>query len=220
MIGLIVFGYMFLLYGILKCILCYLDIVLTYKQRVHLLNNTPWFKHVLTLDTTTAGKTISILYIIFAFITIFKATERIHTGTIHSDVIEIVNERLFVYLIYGLLGAFLFITYCLVIYTNLDISKNLQYSKRYKLMGICGGLVFILSVPILITFHNIHDYGLHKAIQNHLLLFITTFIISLLIIGTLLYFAYTIIYDEKECKTNSISFSDILTLLIIPSNII
>lgn len=220
MLGLLLFGYLFLLYGLYKFLVCYLDIILTYQQKLYLLHNTSWFKHVLTMDVSTAGRTLSIIYIVFALITIFRSVERIKTGIVHSDVIEILNERLFIYVIYGLLGVLLVAIYCVVVYTRINIDKNDKYQQRYKVAGICGGLIFILSVPIMFLLHKVFDYGFLNAIKRHAKMTVFSLILTFVIIWIIAYIGYNILVDEGECRKKQVLPHEIISLFIIPTNVI
>lgn len=219
MLGLFVFGYLFLIYGVFKFLICYLEIVLTYEQRTLLTHKVSLLKQILTTDVSTAGRTLSIIYIVFALITIFKSVERIRSGTVHSDILEIINERLFIYVIYSLLGFLLVLLYLIVLYTNISIEKNIKYERRYKLMGLCGGLTFIASVPIIYMFHRILDHGIMNAIKQNIYSFIFSVMFSVIVISLLLYTGYRIIKDDKKCEKN-VSLHEILTLFVIPTNII
>jgi hypothetical protein len=217
--GLLIFGYMFLLYGIYKFIMCSLDITLTYEQRTYLLNNTSWLKHVLPMDVSTAGRTLSIIYIVFALITIFRSVERIQTGIIHSDVANILNERLFIYIIYGLLGILLVTIYSLVVYTKIITHKNDKYEKRYKLAGICGGLTFIASVPVMFLLHKIFDYGFPTAMKRYRFLTLFSLLFTILIVGLIIYIGYTIITHDN-CEKKHVLMHEIISLFVIPTNMI
>lgn len=220
MLDLFIFGYVFLIYGLVKFLICYLEIVLTYQQKTHLSKKFSLFRHILTTDVSTAGRTLGVIYIVFAVITILKSIERIHSGIIHRDVVDIINERLFVYLIYIILGFLLVFIYSIVIYTNMHIDKNVHYERRYKIMGVCGGLTFIASVPMIYLFHKISDYGVVKAININIFMSIFLVMISLLLVSVLIYIGYSIIRDDKKCAEKSVSLYEILTLFVIPTNII
>lgn len=219
MLGLLIFGYLFLLYGIYKFLMCSLDITLTYEQRSYLLHNTSWFKHVLPMDVSTAGRTLSIIYIVFALITIFRSIERIQTGIIHSDVANMINERLFIYIIYGLLGLLLVSIYSLVVYTKIISHKNDKYEKRYKLAGICGGLTFIASVPVMFILHKIFDYGFSTAMQRYRLMTISSLVFIASIISVIGYIGYTIV-SHDNCEKKHVLMHEIISLFIIPTNVI
>lgn len=220
MLGLFVFGYLFLIYGLFKFLICYLEIVLTYEQRIYLTEKFSLFKQIITTDVSTAGRSLGIIYIVFALITIFKSVERIRSGIVHSDVIDIINERLFIYIIYGLLGTLLVVLYLIVVYTNISIEKNIKYERRYKLLGLCGGLTFIASVPIIYMFHRVFDHGFSYAIKHNIFISLFTFMFSLIVIGVLFYIGYGIIKDDNKCRKKNVSFHEILTLFVIPTNII
>lgn len=220
MLGVFIFGYLFLIYGLFKFLVCYLEIVLTYEQRIYLSQQNTLLKYILTTDVSTAGRALSIIYIVFALITIFKSVERIRSGIVHSEVVEIINERLFIYLIYGLLGVMLVTLYAMVMYTNIPIEKNVKYERRYKLLGICGGLTFIASVPIIYMFHKVFDHGFHEAVTQNIYSFIFLLMFTFMIFGLLLYTGYKIVKDDRKCEKKKVSFHEILTLFVIPTNII
>ena len=221
MIGLL-FGYLFLFYGIYKFIICYLDISLTYQQKEHLLANTTWFKHVLTMDVSVAGRTLSIIYIVFALITIFRSIERIKSGTIYTDVVDILNERLFIYIIYGLLGALLVVMYVLVVYTKVSIHKDDKYQQRYKLAGICGGLIFVASVPIMILLHKIFDHGFRYAIRHNVIMTLFSIVSTTLTIGIIGRIGYNMLTHNHNhnCRKKSVALHEYISLFIIPTNVI
>jgi hypothetical protein len=140
--GLLLLGYATLIYGLFKMTICALELWLSVEQRMDLFNRFPLLQKVMTLDVSTAGKTLSMVYIVFAVLTTIRAIERLWTGAIHQDVKDVVQARLFVYLLYGLMGLFLVVMYYIVIYTNIAVEKDSTYMKRYELLGICGGLIF------------------------------------------------------------------------------
>lgn len=224
MVGAIIFAYIFLIYGLTKLVVCYLDIILSYEQRVYLLNNTSWFKHMLTLDMSTAGKTLSIIYIVFYFLTVLRNIQRIQTGIISDNLVKILGERLFIYFTYVFIGVILVTLYSLIIYTRIAINKNTQYNKRYKLMGICGGLVFITTAPIMFMVHKIFDHGFSAAIRKYHSIVIISIMLVLLTISVIFYLGYSIIvYDEEHenaCYHKHPSIADIIALFAIPTNVL
>lgn len=219
--GLLILGYATLFYGVFKMTICIFELTLSAEQRISLFNRFPLLKLVMTLDVTTAGKTLSMVYIVFAALTILRAIERLWTGTIHQDVTDVVQARLFVYLLYGLMGAFLVVMYYIVIYTNIAIQKDVAYQKRYELLGVCGGLIFITSVPIFFLLHMTLDHGLWYSLKRYYWATIFALLGCIVTILTFVYYAYSIIARGREGKKNAknVSFHEILTLLVIPTNI-
>lgn len=215
--SLLIFGYVTLLYGILKLVVCFLDLYLSMEARAALFLKYPLLKKVMTFDVSTAGKTLSLVYIVFAVLTILRAVERLWTGTIHEDVKNVFQSRLFIYLLYGLMGIFLVVMYYMVLYTNADIKKDMKYKKRYELLGICGGLLFITSVPVFFMLHMVFDHGLWYALRKYYLvtsLALLSFSLCLLLFG---YYTYSIIVREVSEHTRFNAFQEILTLLVIPT---
>lgn len=218
--GLLILGYATLIYGLFKMIICALELWLSVEQRMVLFDKFPLLKRVMTLDVSTAGKTLSMVYIVFAVLTTIRAIERLWSGTIHQDVKDVVQARLFVYLLYGLMGLFLVVMYYIVIYTNIAVEKNTTYQKRYELLGICGGLIFITSVPIFFLLHMTLDHGLWFALRKYYWATILALLGCVLTILIFAYYAYMIIKrDRQDCQVASVSFHEVITLLIIPMNI-
>jgi hypothetical protein len=215
-------AYALLVYGIFKFVVCGLDIFLSYDQRVQLAKQNSWFKKIMTLDTTTAGKTLSVVYIIFALITILRALDRLHYDIINENVMDILKHRLFIYMIYGLLGLFLLVLYYIVLYTNIGVNKDLKYSKRYKLMGVCGGLIFLTAVPIVYMIHKIFDHGIYVALKRYFSFSLLIIALVVLTVSVLIHYAYNIIHegDNNEFERRKVSFHEILTLFIIPTTIV
>jgi len=217
MMLLIVFGYGLFVYGMYKLVTCWLDIVLSYEQKKVLIQDFPALKDAITFDATTSGKTLSIVYIIFAAFTVLMSANRISRGFLDRAVFEILNDRLFIYLLYGLFGSFLLTMYCLVIYTNIEIQKDMKYFKRYKLMGICGGRVFIASAPIFYMLHKSLDHGFNNALKKYLFATILTVLVTLIAAGAIMYFGYTVLIDGDINEKSNVKWHDILTLVIIPA---
>lgn len=216
--GLLLLGYVTLIYGVFKVTICALELWLSIEQRKALFDKFPILKRVMTMDVSTAGKTLSMVYIVFAVLTLIRAIERLWTGTIHQDVKDVVQARLFFYLLYGLMGLFLVVMYYIVIYTNIAVEKDTKYQKRYELLGICGGLIFITSVPIFFLLHMTLDHGLWVALKKYYWATILALLGSLVTILMFVYYAYIIIAREK-CGQAGVSLHEILTLLVIPTNI-
>jgi hypothetical protein len=218
--GLLLLGYATLIYGLFKMIICTLELLLSVEQRVALFDRVPLLQKVMTLDVSTAGKTLSMVYVVFAVLTTIRAIERLWTGTIHQDVKDVVQARLFVYLLYGLMGLFLVVMYYIVIYTNIAVEKDSMYVRRYELLGICGGLIFITSVPIFFLLHMTLDHGLWFALKKYYWATILALLGCVVTILFFIYYAYTIISRDKQgCEKGRISFHEVLTLLVIPINI-
>jgi hypothetical protein len=216
-LGLLIFGYVTLLYGILKLVVCCLDLYLSIEERAALFLKYPLLKRVLTFDVSTAGKTLSLVYVVFAVLTILRAVERLWTGTIHEDVKNVFQSRLFIYLLYGIMGVFLVVMYYLVLYTNVDIEKDIKYKKRYELLGICGGLLFITSVPIFFMLHMVFDHGIWYALKKYYVVTVLTVLIIILCLMMFLYYTHSIIVREVSDYSRFSTFQEVLTLLVIPT---
>jgi hypothetical protein len=165
-------------------------------------------------DRTFSGKVIDAVLLLFSLLTLLRGFELIGRQ-LHLH--NIVNTRIFIYWLYGILGLFLGIFFNLVLNTNLNIPKDDRYITRYKFIGYCLSLAFLMTVPIQIMLHTVLDHGFLKSFQLHYLLLIICFI-TLVILVTLLVKLIRKIIKEREGNEKKLALFDIITLFIIPLN--
>ena len=57
---------------------------------------------------------------------------------------EFLENKYTEYFVFIIIGLLLTVFYTLVLYTNLPISKDMKYQQHYKLLGLIGGLSFLV----------------------------------------------------------------------------
>ena len=111
-------------------------------------------------DLTLAGKVFDIALMIFGIYTIIHGLDMIHV--LPENISEFVMKRHIMYYLNGIMGTCLIIFYSLVIFTNVKIPKMEDHKDRYMIEGLCSGIMFVLMLPLLAIFHDIHDNGFNK----------------------------------------------------------
>jgi hypothetical protein len=97
-------------------------------------------------DTTLAGKMYEYVFLIFGFYTVLVGLSLLHV--FNPSWRHYFEQRQTEYAVVLALGAFLVAFYVLVLYTDVPISKNPDNRNYYLLLGLGGGLSFML-LPIL-----------------------------------------------------------------------
>ena len=145
------------LYGLFKITFGILALTLPESMR----NNNSTLKYVLSSDITAASKIIEVALVIFGVYSLLNALDLL--GFIH---LPWLNTRTFIYSFYTTIGIILIGFYYLVIYTNAPIQKDSSETYRYKILGLVGGLLFLIMTPIFILYHQWQDHGFHGAVTH------------------------------------------------------
>lgn len=173
-----------------------------------------WKQHkvlnfIISTDTTISAKMIEIALMVFGIYTLAHGLDTL--GVINTPFI---HTRAFIYFFYTVIGLFLIVFYSLVVYTSLDIPKEKGELVRYKIVGLVGGILFLIMTPLYILYHQIVDYG--SSVGALTTGFGLTFIalISVLLMSAAM---VMIIYDAVvSSQKNGLLLQDILSLLFIP----
>lgn len=124
-----VLGYVLILYGIFKMLFCMYHLIPSqYNQH---------------RDHTLAGVFIFYVILVFAGFTLVK-------GAAWIGLIEMHLGLTFYVILNMVMGILIVVFYYLVIYTDVPISKDPTEYKDYEGYGLCTGIGFIASVPIII----------------------------------------------------------------------
>ncbi len=177
---------LYILYGVIKIVGVLLIIFLSENEisKIPFLNNYISFAK----DKTLAGHFYDYIMMVFCFYTICYGFSILQYFPTNVD--NIFENKVFIYLLYLILGLVSIIFYSLVLYTNIPISKDLKnYKHLYKLYMLFGGS-FIL-IPIIkesIVYFRPHViYHVSKISQTNLIIGI---LITLSIVVDLLYKYY------------------------------
>jgi hypothetical protein len=169
----------------------------------------PAIHTLIPLDETIAAKAIEITFIIFGIYTMCHSFDKFEL--LSKKIKHTLEMRKTIYLLYGCIGLFLTFFYYLVIYTKVHIQKDINEINRYKVIGLIGGLSFLIMLPIMLLTHRIMDYGYS---------YIFTDIISIIIIILIILILYLIykVYMQTQVVKHKTKFNDLFSLYMIPFN--
>lgn len=149
-------------------------------------------------DISLAGKLLIIIFLLFGLYSILHGLSILKLLPI--NLINIFDSRSTTYLLYILFGIILILFYTLVVFTNLKISKNMTHITTYEIGGIASGVLFFISLFIIILYDNliVHKIPLFNNYNILLLLIIIclTVLISFIIIKALRIYKYNKIMNQ------------------------
>lgn len=150
----------------------------------------------LTHDMTSAGLVLVITFLIFSTYTLLHGLSILHY--LPYKIIKYFQNITINYIIYLTLGVMLIIFYSLVLFTDLNISKNEKHRASYEIIGLGGGVLFIASVLILSIYIKFINQGYNLIIFFEFLASFILIIIFILIVVKA--------YSRKEVKEQSIGY--------------
>jgi len=173
---------LYIFYGITKLIigLSLMTFPIEIIKKIPVLN---WFiKQV--ADKTLAGRFYEYVLLFFGVYTILHGLALF--GVFPAKYNALVEKKWVLYSIFLFLGSILTIFYCLVLYTDLPISKNKDDYSDYKLLGLGGGIGFLVFPLIWEAFDHVVPFfrSLSTEMQNLVLI---TFTIILFFVIDLIY---------------------------------
>ena len=136
-------GSLYLIYGIVKVTVGVCLLVLPHDiiQKIPMINKLGKKK-----DATLAGKMYEYVFLIFGLYTILAGLSLLHI--FGSSWRHFFEQRQTEYTLVLALGGFLVVFYALVLYTDLPISKRPENNKYYLVLGLGGGLSFMV-LPVI-----------------------------------------------------------------------
>jgi len=136
----IIFAILYILYGVVKIAIGLVVMLLKPEE----IEKVPFFKMFKkeAADKTLAGVMYEYVLMAFGVVTILH-------GLIIFGVLPLWFEDFFAskvvqYTILTIFGLIMSIFYSLVLYTDVKISKNPEYNDHYLLIGLVGGVTFLL----------------------------------------------------------------------------
>ena len=203
-----ILAFLYIFYGIIK-ICGVLMIIFLPEDKIStipIINNYISF----TKDKTLAGHFYDYIMIIFCLYTICYGFSVLQYFPTNVD--NIFENKIFIYLLYFILGSVSIIFYSLVLYTNLPISKNLKDSTQlYNLYMLCGGSFLLIPIvkEIIIYIQPHFIYHVNEISQNNLIIGIIIVIsIVISIISELFYKFYT---NKQNTITTTYTSTSITT---------
>lgn len=206
----LIVGILGIVYGVGKIIVGAVALSMSDETRARLAKD-PFWRLVFSTDTTLAAQFIEIALVVFGIYTIANSLDIF--GIVKMPFI---NTRTFLYSFYGIIGIILVAFYYLVVYTNAPISKKEEYMTRYKIVGLIGGILFLITTPVYILYHQIIDHGgIAGALRNSLVYTLGSFGAILFLLAMIA----VIIYDtvKSKNKDQKVKLMDIVTFVLIPA---
>lgn len=174
-------GIIALTYGVVKLSIGVIQLVLPKKLRDQLTSN-KLIAGLVDANPTVGDIVIDIGLMVFG---VYSMVSGLHMlNLIHAPFI---HSRTFIYAFYLIMGISITAFYYILLYTDLPIPKNDNNMIKYKLAGLVGGLLFILTFNVYMLMHHIQDHGV-KAMT-------ITVILSVLSIMTIVAAVVLISYD-------------------------
>jgi hypothetical protein len=205
----ILLGIILIIYGCFKLFIGIVTTLMSSEFKQKILFQFPYLNKLIPEDETIASKAIEITFIIFGLYTLLHGLDKF--SLLSTKTKNKLEARQTIYLLYGVIGTFLTIFYYLVVYTNINIEKDKKEINRYKLIGIVGGLSFLIMLPIMILIHKLSDSGFKYLLTDNIS------IISIISIIIITYFIYRILKETMFNKNDTV-VQDLITLSMIPLN--
>jgi hypothetical protein len=202
----LVVGVLLIIYGIVKLTFGILNFASPHhiKQNIHKMSGIGW---LVSLDESVAGKVMTILLVLLSIFTLVHGLSLLN---VFSESFNHAMEGMVVQVVFNLLmGIVMTVFFAIVAFTNLKIPKDPTKINTYKLVGFGGGLLFLVTVPLLLVF-----YKYWKPLRWHGLSLPGA--IMLIIVATVITLGFVATYLNTKTKSSS----DITNLLMIPLNLI
>ncbi len=147
-----------------------------------------------------------IILLIFGIYSFIHGIAIIFNNTAFGQNVDNINFYGILYIIFGII---MIEFYAIIVYTDIPIPKNTKHYERYKLIGIGGGIMFIIAVLLKILWlkYNNRQLNSHWNLNIYMLLYL----IILLSFIFILYFWNTY-FAMKEDITSNIAFLSSIAL--------
>jgi len=200
-------GIILVIYGFIKIFVGTTTVYASENFREKIEKAIPISKHLYVDDHSLAGVILEYIFIIFGIYSFLHGLA--YLQVLPTKFGTFVNANNTAYWLYGVIGIFSIIFYYLVAYTNSKIPKESNAINRYKLVGILGGLLFLMTIPALMIFTAI--------IQEKQPITSPVVIASVLVLGILVASSYYLLEDTIPEKINTLNAT---SLVMIPFNMV
>ena len=144
-------------------------------------------------DKTFAGRFYEYILLIFGVFSLFNGLALL--GLLSPAMTRYFESQWTEYAVFITLGVALVVFYLLVLYTNVPISKNRDSYDHYKLLGLFGGITFLV-MPIIWEFMGYAVPAFNQLSVENRAAAIVGIVILLSIIGEMIY-----LYLKRKNKT-------------------
>jgi hypothetical protein len=218
-IVLIIYGTFKILYGIY-------DNLLTKAQREKNREN-KWLKYVTPPDHTISSKMVSISLFFFGIYTLIHGLDilNVFSSETHEWLESYLLGRVPLFIQFSIYSIVITGFYALVLYTNLPIPKDPENTFFYIVGGLCLGLSFVVSLPLMILYFLMVDHGwqMFELYPWLCILNIVSCIIYTALMFYLIVMAFLAKLEKENKKIKDMTpfeiYTLVSTLLMIPVNI-
>lgn len=188
----LIIGFIIIIYGFIKSIFSIFEIFLPEKYR----KSIPF----ITTDRTVAGLFMIGVLLAFGIYSIFHGLSILKI--MPTNLNNIFDNFITTYIIYGLFGIILIIFYIYILFTNINISKDMRHKSTYEIGGLSSGITFITTILVIQLYNNIFKLNIKWYDNDNILLIIGTSILTIL---TIFIIIKAIKSNDKNYKINFLS---------------
>lgn len=147
-------GIVLVVYGVFKILYGLYDNLITRAQRIANKQN-KWLKYITSADYTIASKVVSLSLLFFGIYTLIHGLDIL--GVFGKETHEWLEHYFLgeipLFIQFSIYSVFVTGFYALVVYTDLPIQKDPDNMFFYIVGGLCLGLSFIISLPIMVLYY-------------------------------------------------------------------
>lgn len=139
-------------------------------------------------DKTFAGRFYEYVLLAFGVYTIIYGLNMLHFFP--DNIYETIDRKETEYTVFIILGLLLTIVYALVLYTDAPISKDMKFEEHYKVLGLLGGLSFLVMPLIWEMVEQYSPWFKELSLAKKSGVILSSTIITLIIVELVYKFAY------------------------------
>jgi hypothetical protein len=223
-----ILGIVLVVYGVFKIIYGLYDNLMTRAQRIAN-KQKKWLKFITSADYTFASKMVSLSLLFFGIYTLIHGLDIL--GVFNANTHEILETyflgKIPLFIQFSIYSVVITVFYVLVVYTDFPIQKDPNNMFFYIVGGLCLGLSFIISLPIMVLYYLGIEHGFDKLFELFPWLTILNILACIAYIILMMYLTLDALKDKlnKDKKQiRDMTFVEIYTLvstlIMIPLNII
>lgn len=191
-----IIGVGLILYGLVKCLVG-ASVLFLPVSTLEKLSSYPVLNQVITPDKSYASLYLEVFLILFGLYSL--ANGLIRLNVIKDGAIkEFIQLDEFTYVFNAICGLCLAVFFYLVLYTDLNISKNHHEYEKYKTIGFCGGLIFLITVFVSYISQEIKLWNsLTDAIYYNKMAFFSNMLLIIIFSIVVIKIYYDYLFGEK-----------------------
>ena len=206
-----VMGVLLVVYGLLKSLLIYVSVALSTSEQ-NKYDATPIIGAMIVKDKTFAGSVVEYGLLVFAIFNILRGLCKMNVvrGSLHT----IIMSHITMYILYAVVGLFLTIFYCIVLYSDIRVDKNMQNIDKYESVNLVHGITFLSMIPLFILLDQLSKVH-YNILRFPFTLFNMFMILFVILCG---FITLCLVYKNYKKNKQSMNSGDIITLTMIPAS--